>query len=181
MIPFSDDLDCASFSCGEDALDRYIRGDGAERARTARGDAETNASVIYAMVDVNVPDKLVGFYTLSATSVPRSEFSNAIRRMNGLPAYPAMPATLIGRFAVDGPHQGRGCGKVLLWSAMQKAYEASRSVASSLVIIDAKTEAARAFYEHYGFQRFKDSELRLYMPMRTVGEVLVPAPQTSND
>jgi hypothetical protein len=36
------------------------------------------------------------------------------------------------------------------------------------VIVDAKDENAATFYEHYGFRRFDDPPLRLYIMMATI-------------
>ena len=33
------------------------------------------------------------------------------------------------------------------------------------VIVDAKDDPARGFYEHYGFRRFVDDPYRLFLPM----------------
>jgi hypothetical protein len=39
------------------------------------------------------------------------------------------------------------------------------------VVVDAKDDAARVFYERYGFRRFLDNEYRLYLPMETVEQL----------
>ncbi len=38
------------------------------------------------------------------------------------------------------------------------------------VVVDAKDDAARSFYEQFGFTRFADQEYQLYLPMATIGE-----------
>jgi GNAT superfamily N-acetyltransferase len=81
-----------------------------------------------------LPDETIaGYYTLSSTSVQLSELPAQIVRK--LPRYPLVPATLLGRLAVDRRQQGKGYGRFLLADAL---YRASRSeVASFAVIVDA--------------------------------------------
>ena len=53
-----------------------------------------------------------GYYTLSSTTVQLGELpANTAKR---LPRYPLIPATLLGRLAVDNRCQGRGFGRFLL-------------------------------------------------------------------
>ena len=57
-----------------------------------------------------LPDGAIGgYYTLSATGVKLAEFPADITRK--LPRYPLVPATLLGRLAVDRNYQGRGYGR----------------------------------------------------------------------
>jgi hypothetical protein len=42
------------------------------------------------------------------------------------------------------------------------------------VVVDAKDDDARAFYERYGFGRVQDDAYRLYLAMETVAQ-LAPA------
>ena len=54
-----------------------------------------------------LPDgTIAGYYTLSSTSVQLAELpAETVRK---LPRYPLVPATLLGRLAVDRRQQGRG-------------------------------------------------------------------------
>ena len=38
-------------------------------------------------------------------------------------------------------------------------------IAAFAVVVDAKDDRAVAFYEHYGFQRFKEMERSLFLPI----------------
>jgi hypothetical protein len=42
-----------------------------------------------------------------------------------------------------------------------------------LVIVDAKDEQARSFYERYGFARFEDESLRLFLPMANADRLVL--------
>jgi hypothetical protein len=42
------------------------------------------------------------------------------------------------------------------------------NIASMAVVVDAKDERARSFYEHYQFIRFPDDSYRLFLPMTLI-------------
>jgi GNAT superfamily N-acetyltransferase len=112
-----------------------------------------------------LPDGMIaGYYTLSATSVQIAELpAQTVRK---LPRYPMVPATLLGRLAVDRRQQGKGYGRFLLADAL---YRAARSeIASFAVIVDAKDENARRFYERESFLPFPDQPMKLFRPMTDI-------------
>lgn len=80
--------------------------------------------------------------------------------MRKLPRYPLVPAALLGRLAVDQKHQGKGYGRFLLADALYRAVRSE--IASFAVIVDAKDEAAKRFYERESFQPFPDQPLKLF-------------------
>ena len=51
----------------------------------------------------------LGYYTLAATSIALGDLPAGTARR--LPRYPAVPATLMGRLAVDQRHRGQGLGR----------------------------------------------------------------------
>jgi GNAT superfamily N-acetyltransferase len=108
-----------------------------------------------------------GYYTLSATGVKLTEFPADITRK--LPRYPLVPATLLGRLAVDQNYQGRGYGRFLLADALFRAVRSE--IASFAVVVDAKDEAARRFYERESFLPLSDQPLRLFRPMADIAKL----------
>jgi len=77
-----------------------------------------------------------------------------------------IPATLLGRLAVDRRQQGRGYGRFLLADAL---YRAARSeIASFAVFVDAKDDSARCFYERESFLELPDQPLKLFRPMADI-------------
>ena len=66
-----------------------------------------------------------------------------------LPRYPLIPATLIGRLAVDRRYRGQGHGRRLLADALRRAL--ASEVASFAVIVEARDDDARRFYERESF------------------------------
>lgn len=102
-----------------------------------------------------------GYYTLSATSVNLAELPAQITRK--LPRYPLVPATLLGRLAVDRRHQGKGYGRFLLADALFRSVRSE--IASFAVIVDAKDVNARRFYERESFLPFPDQPMKLFRRM----------------
>ena len=147
--------DRAAFTCGVDALDRYLR-------EGAGQDARRRIAAPFVAV---APDGAVfGFYTLSATSVVLADLPpDLVRR---LPRYPSLPATLLGRLATDVRARGRGLGRFLLADALHRAVRSE--IASFAVIVDAKDEAARDFYLREGFLPLPESPRRLVRRMADV-------------
>jgi len=68
-----------------------------------------------------------------------------------LPRYPQLPVTLLGRLAVDQSMKGMGMGEFLLMDALRRSVEAAANIAAMAVLVDAKDEAAEAFYRHFSF------------------------------
>ena len=110
-------------------------------------------------------NNIAGFYTLSAISIEAQSLPPALAKK--LPKYP-IPAALIGRLAIDSRHQGTGLGGFLLADALNRVIRASDAIAIYAVIVDAKNETAKKFYEKYGFQPFPQSPQRLFIPLATI-------------
>ncbi|MGO7542383.1 GNAT family N-acetyltransferase [Rhizobium ruizarguesonis] len=147
--------DRTAFESGVEPLDRYFR-------TQAGQDARKNLAAPFVLV---LPDDTIaGYYTLSATSVHIGEWpDHTIRR---LPRYPLIPATLLGRLAVERRQQGRGYGRFLLADALFRAVRSE--IASFAVIVDAKDDNARRFYERESFLPFPDQPLKLFRPMNDI-------------
>jgi len=151
----------AAFSCGVEALDRYLHQQAGQDQRRA-------LSVPYVLVDVAM-GTVAGYYTLSTFSIVPASLPGAMARK--LPRYEAFPAILVGRLAVDRRYHGQGFGRLLLMDALLRSPEISRRVGAMAVVVDAKDDAARSFYERYGFTRFLDHEYRLFLPMATIAQL----------
>jgi GNAT superfamily N-acetyltransferase len=112
-----------------------------------------------------LPDETIaGYYTLSSTSVQLSELPQQTVRK--LPRYPLVPATLLGRLAVDRRQQGKGYGRFLLADALYRS--AHSEIASFAVIVDAKDDGSRRFYERESFLPFPDQPMKLFRPMADI-------------
>ena len=110
--------------------------------------------------------KVLGYYTLSASVVGVDELPQALAKK--LPRYPQLPVTLLGRLAVDSSLKGRGLGQFLLMDALQRSLHAAAEIAAMAVVVDAKDEAAAAFYGHFGFAPLQQQPRRLFLPVKTI-------------
>ncbi len=156
----------AAFSSAVAALDRYFR-------EQAGQDMRRRAAVAYVLVERDT-GTTAGYYTLSATGIDVAAFPADIARR--LPRYPRLPATFIGRLAVDSRYHGRRLGKGLLLDALARNYHLSRHIGALAVVVEAKDEAARRFCEHFGFRRLADEANRLFLEMATVAGLDLPDP-----
>ena len=147
--------DRSNFSSGVEPLDRYFRAQAGQEARK-----NIAAPFVLVLADGSVG----GYYTLSATAVKLSELPADVARR--LPRYPLVPATLLGRLAVDRQHQGKGYGRFLLADALGRAVRSE--IASFAVVVDAKDEAARQFYARESFLPFPDRPMKLFRPMADI-------------
>jgi GNAT superfamily N-acetyltransferase len=148
----------ASFNSGVQPLDRYL-------AQHAGQDTKRHVAITYALSKLHSND-VIGYHTLSATSLELKNLSE--QEIKRLPRYPMLPATLIGRLAVDKNYQGLGLGQLLLTHALKVSLENSDKIASLAVIVDAKNDNARRFYQYFGFLQFFEIPNKLYLPMETI-------------
>lgn len=154
--PFGPQHDRQNFRSGNEALDRYFR----ERVRK---DIEAGVAAAFVMADgPSVP----GYYTLSAHAIERGALPEAVVKRLKLPKYPLIPATLMGRLAVDLRYQGRRFGEILLMDGLERSYVHSSQVASFAVVVDAKENAVE-FYRRYGFLHLPPGT-RMFIPMGTI-------------
>jgi ribosomal protein S18 acetylase RimI-like enzyme len=155
--------DRAAFSCGEETLDTYLR-------QRARQDDDRNVAKAFVLYDAQ-DYQVAGYYTLSTAAVRLEDLPPETQRT--LPRYPHVPVILLGRLAIDRGYQNQHLGEILLFDALRRAFIAgTREIGAMPVIVDARHERARAFYERYGFQRFPDNEYQLFLPMRTIARLI---------
>lgn len=149
--------DRAAFSCDAPELDRYIR-------EHASQDVKRDVARVFVAVQTGAPS-VCGYYSLSATSFQRDNLpADEARR---LPRYP-VPAALLGRLAVDNRTKGKGLGAFLLMDALNRLLLATQTLAVHALVIDAKDNAATAFYRKYGFIPFTGEARQLFLPMATI-------------
>jgi GNAT superfamily N-acetyltransferase len=150
------------FSCGVDELDRYLR-------TQASQDVRRKANAVFILVELDAPNCVLGYCSLCATSLAQGEVPASARKH--IPRYPLVSATLIGRLAVSAARQGERLGALLLADAVRRAHASATTVGSSMLVVDAISERAAAFYQGNGFVRLPDS-LRLMLPMETIQQIL---------
>ncbi len=150
--------DRTAFHCGSVALDRYLH-------QQARQDAEKNTAAPFVLT-APPTSQVLGYYTLSASVVNASDVPETLAKK--LPRYPQLPVTLLGRLAVDDRMKGQGIGQLLLMDALRRSLGAAANIAAMAVLVDAKDDAAEAFYRHFSFLPLQGRPRRLFLPMKTV-------------
>jgi GNAT superfamily N-acetyltransferase len=152
-----------TFSCGALAVDTYLK----ERASQ---DMRRGVCVAYILWDTQL-EELAGFYTLSTGAIEPTGLPSEIVR--GLPRYDAIPVMLIGRLALSSSelYRGQGLGSALLIDALRRARQLSREIGAVGVIVDAKDDIVRSFYEKHDFLRFPDQPFRLIIAMGTIDQL----------
>jgi GNAT superfamily N-acetyltransferase len=155
--------DRAAFCCQHPEFASYLQHTALQQAR------RRICAVTVLLVDS--PTRIAGYHTLSATALNLGELPTPLAHQ--YPGYrEGVPATLIGRLAVDDGYRGKGWGETLLMNALARSLSATTTVASALVIVRAIDRQASQFYQHYGFEPFPSDPLRLFLPMRTVARLL---------
>lgn len=142
------------FASGVEALDVYF-------ARQATQDVRRRASACFVAVEAQ-SGKVAGYYTLAAGGVPLTDLPEALTKR--LPRYPSVPVARLGRLAVGQAFQGRKLGGGLLADAAIRAMRSE--VAVFALVVDAKDDAAEAFYIHHGFERFGTKSRQLIVSLK---------------
>ena len=104
---------------------------------------------------------IAGYYTFAATSLPLTDLPADMAKR--LPRYPIVPAGLIGRLAVAREFRGRRLGGALIMDAAVRAAHSDPAVFA--FVVDAKDEAAVAFYKRLGFQQLASRPDSLFLPI----------------
>jgi len=151
-----------NFICGKDMLDNYL-------LLQAKQDVKRKLTACFILSDDEVTVK--GYYTLSNTSVNRNFLPESIIKKLP-PSYKLLPATLLGRLAVDINYKGQGVGTNLLMDALKRTYLSSLQIASMAVIVDPLDKEAIAFYNHFGFIELPDSG-KMFLPMAQLKKIFI--------
>jgi len=155
--------DRSSFSSGAAELDSWFK-------TRASQDQKRNICQVIVAVDA---EGVAGFYSLSMFSLQLDTIREKLARK--LPKYGELPAALIGRLARHERLHGRGLGDLLLADAILRVLAATQQIASYAIVVDAKDDAAIAFYIRHGFIQFPDSPSRLFLPISTARAALTKA------
>jgi GNAT superfamily N-acetyltransferase len=145
-----DDHDVSTFDCGQPALNDYLQ-------KFALQNHRNQSARTYVACRGK---QVVAYYTLAAGSVRREETTARVAK--GLARHP-VPIVLLARLAVDRQEQGRGLGAALLRDALLRAAQAADLIGCRAVLVHAKDQAARLFYQRYGFEPSPMDEMHLYL------------------
>jgi GNAT superfamily N-acetyltransferase len=155
--------DRRAFASGVPALDDWFR------TRATQDQRRHVAQVFVAVDELGV----VGFYSLSMFTLALESLPDELA--HNLPRYEAIPAALIGRLARHERAKGSGIGDLLVADAVKRVLAAAESVAAYAIVVDAKGERGRRFYESHGFISLPSRPNRLFLLTATAAAALAAA------
>lgn len=155
VAPLDASHDRTAFKSSSEALNRYLREQVTQDIRRR---------VTACFVALTDDQHIAGYYTLAAASLLLTDLPTSAGKK--LPRYPTVPVVRMGRLAVDQAFKGRGLGGALLADALNRVSHSE--IAAYALMVDAKEEAAVAFYQHHGFIALPDTPLTLFLPLATV-------------
>lgn len=155
--------DRTTFSCGNLALDEWFR-------TRAGQDRKRNVAQVFVAIREK---RIVGFYSLSMFTLTLDSLPDVLAKK--LPRYEAIPAAIIGRLARAESERGTGLGDLLLADAIKRVLAAAESVASYAIVVDAKDDEGKRFYEAHGFIPLVSRPRRLFLLTQTAAAALAAA------
>ena len=155
----SPDHDLSGFDCGVDALNQWL-----VRYTLLNQASGTSQSYV-----VPREGRIAGYHAIAAGSVAREESPPRIAK--GLARHP-IPVAIIARLAVDRRDQGRGLGAALLKDALLRIAAAADIVGVRAVLVHAKDENARKFYERFDFTPSPIDPLQMFLLMKDLRRAL---------
>jgi GNAT superfamily N-acetyltransferase len=146
------------FDCGYEDLNRYI-------SRFALASQSAGSAQTYV---ATAADKVLGYYSLAVGAVAHTQAPG--RMTKGLARHP-VPVMLLARLAVDRAAKGRGLGAALLRDALARTLQAADLAGIRAVIVHARDDAARRFYEHFDFDPSPTDPYHLYLLIKDLRKI----------
>lgn len=153
VTPLDQDHDVVNFDCGTPALNSWLH-------TMARQHKNKKLSQTFILADEEAPQTIMGFYALAVRGLTaRTSLPSAMARK--LPQ--SIPGYTLARLAVSECFKKQGHGEFLLFHAIARAQEVSSQAGGPFLFVDAKDDAAAAFYAKYGFVPLPDDSLTLVL------------------
>ena len=147
------DHELTAFDCGKEELNRFLQ-------RFALANQRANSTQTY----VACRDKaVVGYYSLTVGAVAHAEAAERVRK--AMPRYP-ISVMILARLAVDERLAGQGLGKALLKDALLRTAQAADIAGIRALLVHAKDDEAKAFYEHFDFEPSPTDPYHLFLLMK---------------
>ncbi len=148
-----------TFDCGHDALNRFLQ-------KHALQNQQSGGSQTY----VGLADEtLIGYYALAVGSVEQDQ---APERVKKGPAKHAIPIMLLARLAVDLNWQKQGVGAALLKDATLRTLQAADIAGIRALVVHAKDDVAKNFYERFDFLPSPTDPLHFFMLLKDVRKIV---------
>lgn len=147
------------FDCGQAALNQFLQ-------RYALVNQKASSAQTYVCCQAG---EVVGFYSLAVGSVDPE--STPPRVMKGLARH-SVPVMILARLAVDQEHQGKGLGKALLKDALLRTAQAADIAGIRCLLVHAKDDAARQWYEAWEFEPGPTDPYHLFLMLKDLKGLL---------
>ena len=148
-----------SFECGNQALDHFLK-------RFALSNQRADSARTYVVCRRSA---VIAYCRLAAGAVEHAEAP--VRVGKGLARHP-IPVMLLARLAVDRTQQGRGIGKALIKDALLRTAAAAEIVGVRALLVHARDEEARAWYEALEFEPSPTDPFHLFLLMKDLRKIL---------
>lgn len=156
--PIAKHHDRTSFDCGVPELNLYL-------AKFARQNHEAGGAKTFVATFDNHSSRILGFYSISPGAI---EFERVPAKLTKRLGRYDVPVFRLARLAVDLPHQGRGLGSDLLFTAGVRALGVAAEIGGIALAIDAKDQDAAAWYLRFGALPLLDDPLKLVLPLQVI-------------
>jgi GNAT superfamily N-acetyltransferase len=153
--------DRSAFDCGDAELNAFL-------LRYARQSHDQGAAKTFLAVEDST-HAILGFYSVAPASLAYHRAPQAVQR--GLARHD-VPGFRLARLAVDRTQQGQGIGGQLLLAAGRRCLAAAAAIGGTVLVIDAKSDRATAWYVSYGAIPLLDVERTLVLPLKTIEALL---------
>jgi len=151
--PLSQDHNFNSFTCGESALDEWLK----RRALVN----QTNGASRTFVVTANERE-VMAYYALAAGAVAHQGATRSTRQNMPDP----IPVMVLARLAVDIRAQGMKLGAAVLHDALQRCVLVSQNTGVRAMLVHALNDRARQFYEYYGFKASPAHPMTLMLQLK---------------
>lgn len=149
-----------AFDCGHQALNRFLQ-------QYALVNQASGSSTTY----VGLSDQtVIGYYSLAVGSV---EYEEAPERITKGLAHHPVPIALLAKLAVDQQWKKMGVGKGLLKDAMLRTLQAADILGIRAIMVHAKDNGVKEFYQHFDFIPSPSDPLQLMIILKDVRQILL--------
>ena len=148
-----------AFDCGQAALNQFLQ-------RYALVNQKANSAQTYVCCHGDV---VVGFYSLAVGSVDPEAAPSSV--MKGLARHP-VPVILLTRLSVDKAHRRKGLGQDLLKDALLRTAQAADIAGIRCLLVHAKDDAARQWYESWEFEPSPTDPYHLFLMLKDLKSML---------
>ncbi len=160
--------DRTAFSCGVEQVDNFFK-------KTANKLVKADNLRVYVMVGTD--DALIGFYAINAHRIDYTDLPPKYAKHR--PGHGGIPAIYISMIGVDLRFVGHGYGGDLLADCLKRIARIADELGVSVVMLDVLddgnpelVEKRKRLYAGYGFMPLPSNEIRLFLPLATVRQLL---------